>query len=120
MSIRYCVGDKDTRPWGTWEVLNVGEKYIIKKIIVNPNKILSLQLHHHRCEHWIIVQGTATVTLGDNTFTAHQNTSVYIEKEQKHRIGNNTTQDVIFIEIQTGDILDETDIVRFEDQYGRV
>lgn len=120
MSIHYKVADRDTRPWGTWEVVDVGQKHIVKKITVMPNKILSLQLHHHRYEHWIIVQGIANVTLDDQTFLANENSAVFIQKEQKHRIANNTNEPLIFIEIQTGDILDENDIVRFEDSYGRV
>lgn len=120
MTIFYKKGDMDTRPWGTWEVIEAGEGYIVKKITVLPGKILSLQLHHHRAEHWIIVSGSAEVTLGENVFTAPQNTAVYIDKEQKHRIANNTDNPMVFIEIQTGDTLDENDIVRFEDRYGRV
>ncbi|MGN1063069.1 MAG: phosphomannose isomerase type II C-terminal cupin domain [Alphaproteobacteria bacterium] len=120
MSVHYKTGDMDIRPWGIWEVIDVGATYIVKKITVMPGKILSLQLHHHRSEHWIIVSGTAEVTLDGRTFIAECNTPVYIEKEQKHRIANNTNLPMIFIEIQTGDILDENDIVRFEDRYGRV
>ena len=120
MSVTYKVGESDTRPWGTWEVLDVGAEYIVKKITVMPGKILSLQMHHYRSEHWIIAYGEAEVTLGDKVFTAPQNTPVYIEKEQKHRIANKTDKPMIFIEIQTGKTLDENDIVRFEDSYGRV
>lgn len=120
MSILYKTGDKDTRPWGTWEVLDVGANYIVKKICVWPGKILSLQMHHHRAEHWIIADGTAEVTLGDKVFTAVSDTAVYIEKEQKHRIANKTDVPMTFIEVQTGETLDESDIVRFEDSYGRV
>lgn len=120
MSVSYKIGEKDTRPWGTWEVLDVGDQYIVKRITVMPGKILSLQMHHHRAEHWIIAQGTAEVTLGNKIFKAPQDTPVYIQKEQKHRIANRTEEPLIFIEVQTGDTLDENDIVRFEDQYGRV
>lgn len=120
MPVMYKAGDKDTRPWGDWEVLDAGQNYIVKRIRVLPDKKLSLQLHHHRAEHWIIAQGTATVTLGEKTFSASADTAIYIQKEQKHRIANETNTPIIFIEVQTGDTLDEADIVRFEDSYGRV
>lgn len=116
----YARGQKDTRPWGTWEVLDAGDGYCVKKICVTPGNILSLQLHHYRAEHWIIVRGEALVTLGDDKIVKKANESVYIPAETKHRIQNNTQQDMEFIEIQTGENLDENDIVRFEDSYGRV
>ncbi len=119
MTVSYKAGDKDNRPWGTWEVVDVGENYIVKKICVNPGQTLSLQMHHHRDEHWIITSGQATITLGEKQFDASENTPVFIKAGQKHRIANKTEQPVIFIEIQTGNTLDENDIVRFEDQYGR-
>lgn len=115
----YARGQKDTRPWGTWEVLDAGDGYCVKKICVTPGNILSLQLHHYRAEHWIIVHGEALVTLGDDKIVKKANESVYIPAETKHRIQNNTQQDMEFIEIQTGENLDENDIVRFEDSYGR-
>ncbi len=120
MTITYKIGDKDIRPWGTWEVLDVGTNYIVKRITVLPDKLLSLQLHHHRSEHWIITNGTAEVTLQDTIQSVPQNGHVFIPIETKHRIANKTNEPIIFIEIQTGDLLDETDIVRFKDQYGRV
>ncbi len=120
MTVNYKRGDFDSRPWGTWEVLDAGESHIVKKLVVLPNQSVSLQLHHKRNEHWIIVQGTATVTLGDEVKTVRQDEAVYIPVETKHRIANLTNEPVIFIEVQTGDNLDENDIVRFEDQYGRV
>ena len=120
MAVNYKKGEKDTRTWGDWEVLDVGENYIVKRIRVLPDKKLSLQMHHHRSEHWIISEGTAKVTLDEKTFDAPANTPIFIEVEQKHRIANETELPVVFIEIQTGDTLDENDIVRFEDAYGRV
>ncbi len=120
MTITYKTGDKDTRPWGTWEVIATGETYIVKRICVMPNQQLSLQKHHYRDEHWIIVQGTAEITLDDKVFVAEQNTPIFIKAEQLHRIANRTETPVIFIEVQTGDSLDENDIVRLEDNYGRV
>ena len=119
MVVLYKKGQKDTRPWGDWEVLDAGENYIVKRIRVLPDKKLSLQMHHHRSEHWIIAQGTAKVTLGDKIFEAPANTPIFIEVEQKHRIANETSDTVVFIEVQTGDTLDENDIVRFADDYGR-
>jgi mannose-6-phosphate isomerase-like protein (cupin superfamily) len=116
----YKVGDNDTRPWGTWQVLDVGAKHIVKRIVVQPGKILSLQLHHHRDEHWIIVKGAATVTVGDQVLTKKENESVFIPRETQHRIANDTEEPMEFIEVQTGDELREDDIVRLQDAYGRV
>lgn len=120
MANNYKKGDKDTRPWGTWEVLDSGDGFCVKRICVTPGNILSLQLHHFRAEHWIIVKGEALVTLGEEKLIKRADESVYIPKETKHRIQNPTQEDMEFIEIQTGENLDENDIVRFEDTYGRV
>lgn len=121
MATTYQRGDNDTRPWGTWEVLDVGKNFCVKRIKVNPQAILSLQLHNFRAEHWIIVEGDAMIVLGDDTLYRHANDSIYIPVKTKHRIKNNSsTSPLIFIEIQTGESLDENDIVRFEDSYGRV
>ena len=120
MATTYKKGDSDIRPWGTWEVLEASTNYCVKKITVKPDSILSLQLHHHRSEHWIIVEGEAVVTLGDSIITKKENESVYIPCETKHRIQNNTSNNMVFIEVQTGEHLDENDIVRLEDKYGRV
>jgi len=119
MTNNYKRGDKDNRPWGTWEVLDSGMGFCVKRIKVTPGNILSLQLHHHRSEHWIIVKGTAIVTLGEEKIEKKANESIYIPVETKHRIQNDTNEDMEFIEIQTGETLDENDIVRFEDSYGR-
>ena len=120
MTINYKVGEHDTRPWGTWEVIAVGEHHIVKKIVVMPGQQLSLQIHHHRDEHWIIAEGTAEVTLDQKVFQAPSNTPIFIKVGQKHRVANRTDKPVIFIEVQTGETLDENDIVRLEDNYGRV
>ncbi len=120
MSVSYKVGEMGERPWGTWEALAVGSNYIVKRIIVNPHQKLSLQSHEFRSEHWIIASGTGTVTLDDKTFDTPQDTHIYIEKQQKHRMENKTDFPVVFIEVQTGDTLDENDIQRYEDIYGRV
>jgi len=116
----YKKGDKDNRPWGTWEVLDSGDGFCVKRICVTPNNILSLQSHNHRAEHWIIVKGAAIVTLGEEKLCKKTNESIYIPAQTKHRIQNNGLEDMIFIEIQTGEILDENDIIRYEDSYGRV
>lgn len=120
MASTYKRGDKDTRPWGTWEVLDGGNNFCVKKICVKPHSQLSLQLHYHRSEHWIIVHGNAKITLGDETLIRKTEEAVFIPVNTKHRIENDTDSDLIFIEVQTGDNLDENDIVRFEDIYGRV
>jgi len=120
MANLYRKGDFDTRPWGKWEVLDGAENFCVKRITVNPKSMLSLQLHHHRGEHWIVVKGKAFVTLDDKVFEVKADEAVYINKETKHRIENRSDEPMEFIEVQTGDNLDENDIVRFEDIYGRV
>lgn len=121
MATNYKRGDHDSRPWGTWEVLDSGENFCVKKITVKPDAILSLQMHNFRAEHWIIVDGEAMVVLGEDTLYRHEDEAVYIPVKTKHRIKNTSQQvPLTFIEIQTGDNLDEADIVRFEDSYGRV
>ena len=120
MVTTYQKGASDKRPWGTWEVLDSGDGFCVKKICVNPHSQLSLQLHHHRSEHWIIASGEAVVTLGEQKINAKADSAIYIPFETKHRIQNDTDSILIFIEVQTGDLLDENDIVRFEDVYGRV
>lgn len=121
MATNYKKGDHDSRPWGTWEVLDSGEHFCVKRIMVKPDAILSLQLHNHRAEHWIIAEGEAMVVLGDDTLYRKADDSIYIPVKTKHRIKNTSKEkELIFIEIQTGETLDENDIVRFEDSYGRV
>lgn len=120
MANAYKKGDKDNRPWGTWEVLDAGDGFCVKRICVTPGNILSLQSHNFRSEHWIIVQGEAVVTLGEDKIVKKANESVYIPVTVKHRIQNNTTANMEFIEVQAGDNLDENDIIRYEDSYGRV
>lgn len=120
MANNYKRGEHDIRPWGTWEVLDAGDGFCVKRICVTPGNILSLQLHHFRAEHWIIVKGEAVVTLGEDKIVKKANESIYIPVETKHRIQNNSKENMEFIEIQTGENLDENDIVRFEDSYGRV
>lgn len=121
MSINYVKGDSDTRPWGTWEVLDAGEHFCVKRITVKPEAILSLQMHNYRAEHWIIAEGEAMIILGNDTLYRKADESVYIPVKTKHRIKNTSkNSDLVFIEVQTGEKLDENDIIRFEDTYGRV
>lgn len=108
------------RPWGTYTVLEEGEGFKVKRIEVKPGASLSLQMHHHRSEHWTVVSGVATVVNGDSTTTLAANQSTYIPAGNKHRLTNPGVVDVVMIEVQTGGYLGEDDIVRFEDVYGRV
>lgn len=107
------------RPWGWYESLESGPAYQVKRINVKPGAALSLQLHHHRAEHWIVVHGLARVTCDESVFELHANESTYIPKESKHRLENIGTTDLELIEVQTGEYLGEDDIVRFMDVYGR-
>ncbi len=119
MGVSYKIGDKDTRPWGDWECIGVGDNFIVKKIRVLPKAMLSLQSHEFRSEHWVIVEGLATVVLGEETFDKKANESVFVPVKTKHRMINNTDEDVVFIEVQYGEKLDENDITRYEDIYSR-
>lgn len=107
------------RPWGNYDSIDMGERYQVKRITVNPGEILSLQMHHHRAEHWIVVSGTASVTRGDETFIVTENQSTYIPIGTKHRLENKGAIPLEMIEVQSGSYLGEDDIVRFEDVYGR-
>jgi mannose-1-phosphate guanylyltransferase len=107
------------RPWGTYTVLEEGERFKIKRIVVKPGASLSLQMHHHRSEHWIVVNGMARVTNGDNVLFLNTNESTFIPAGHLHRLENPGVIDLVMIEVQSGDYLGEDDIVRFEDCYGR-
>lgn len=107
------------RPWGWYDSLNKGEGFQVKRIMVNPGAILSLQMHQRRSEHWIVVRGTAKVTLGEETRLLTENQSVFIPVGEKHRVGNPGQIPLEIIEIQCGTYLGEDDIVRLEDRYGR-
>jgi len=107
------------RPWGSYECIDRGERYQAKRITVNPGAALSLQLHHHRAEHWIVVSGTAQVTRGDEVFLVTENESTFIPLGTKHRLENKGAIPLEMIEVQSGSYLGEDDIVRFEDIYGR-
>tara|TARA_R110000868_G_scaffold380784_1_gene646842 strand:+ start:15354 stop:16772 length:1419 start_codon:yes stop_codon:yes gene_type:complete len=107
------------RPWGTYQTVFEEPHFLVKKITVNPGEQLSLQLHHQRSEHWTAVKGTVTVTVGDKITELKRDESIYIPLEEKHRMANNTDEVVEIVEVQIGDKLEETDIVRLEDNYGR-
>jgi mannose-1-phosphate guanylyltransferase / mannose-6-phosphate isomerase len=107
------------RPWGSYQSLDLGERYQVKRIVVKPGSRLSLQLHHHRAEHWVVVRGTALVTIDDTIRTLHENESVYVPSGSRHRLENPGKIDLELIEVQTGSYLAEDDIVRFEDDYNR-
>ena len=108
------------RPWGSYHSLDLGERYQVKRIVVKPGKRLSLQSHNHRAEHWIVVRGTARVTVGDEVKTIHENESTYIPIGAKHRLQNVGKIDLELIEVQTGSYLGEDDIERFDDDFHRV
>ncbi|MGH8540334.1 MAG: mannose-1-phosphate guanylyltransferase/mannose-6-phosphate isomerase [Stenotrophobium sp.] len=107
------------RPWGSYEGIAEAERFQVKRIIVKPGQKLSLQMHHHRAEHWIVVKGTARVTCGDKVFLLHEDQSTYIPLGEKHRLENPGNIQLELIEVQSGAYLGEDDIVRFEDVYGR-
>ncbi len=107
------------RPWGSYEGVDRGERFQVKRIVVAPGASLSLQMHHHRAEHWIVVHGTARVTRGEETFLLAENQSTYIPIGVVHRLENPGTIPLELIEVQSGSYLGEDDIVRFDDQYGR-
>jgi mannose-1-phosphate guanylyltransferase/mannose-6-phosphate isomerase len=107
------------RPWGSYEGIDSGKNFQVKHITVNPGAKLSLQMHHKRAEHWIVVSGTAQVTCGDKVFPLKENQSTYIPLGEKHRLENLGPEPLHLIEVQSGSYLGEDDIVRFEDTYGR-
>jgi mannose-1-phosphate guanylyltransferase/mannose-6-phosphate isomerase len=107
------------RPWGSYTVLETGDRFKIKKIEVNPGARLSYQMHYHRSEHWVVVAGTARVTNGDRVYDVHPNESTYIPMSTKHRLENHGKIPLQIIEVQNGDYLEEDDIIRFDDEYKR-
>lgn len=109
-----------SRPWGTYTVLEEGARFKIKRIVVKPGAALSLQMHHHRSEHWIVVQGMAKVINGTQSHLINSNESTFIPAGHRHRLENPGVMELVMIEVQSGEYLGEDDIVRFEDQYGRV
>ena len=111
---------KVSRPWGWYDSIDEGSQFKVKRIMVKPGASLSLQMHHHRAEHWIVVRGTAEITNGDKSLTLTENQSTYIPLGQIHRLANPGMVPLEIIEVQSGSYLGEDDIVRFEDTYGRI
>jgi mannose-1-phosphate guanylyltransferase/mannose-6-phosphate isomerase len=117
---KYCDENPTTlRPWGSFEIIDFGKNFKVKKIIVKPFCALSLQKHQHRSEHWVVVKGTARVTCQDREFILNENESTFIPLGKKHRLENKNNDFLEIIEIQTGNYLGEDDIFRFNDNYGR-
>ncbi len=110
---------KEERPWGTFKILEEGNGFKVKLITVNPGKRLSLQSHKHRDEHWVVVAGEAQIEIDDQVFVKNAGEHVFIKREQKHRLGNNGTEQAHLIETQIGDYLGEDDITRYDDDFGR-
>jgi mannose-1-phosphate guanylyltransferase/mannose-6-phosphate isomerase len=115
----HTVHRKVYRPWGWYDSIDQGERFQVKRILVNPGASLSLQMHYHRAEHWIVVSGTAEVTNGDKVLVLSENQSTYIPLGQVHRLANPGKMPLEIIEVQSGSYLGEDDIVRFDDSYGR-
>lgn len=112
------------RPWGSYTELEKGERYKIKRITVKPGEALSLQMHHHRSEHWVVVKGTAKVILEDKEgnlkeYFIHENESIYVPKSTRHRLINPGKIPLEIIEVQVGEYVEEDDIVRYDDKYKR-
>lgn len=108
------------RPWGSYTVLEERTNFKIKRIVVNPGAKLSMQMHKHRSEHWVVVSGVATISNNDIEYTLQENQSTYIPQTHRHRLANNTSEPLSIIEVQCGKYVGEDDIVRFDDHYGRL
>ena len=107
------------RPWGTYDTLDSGPGFQVKRLTIDPGASISLQMHRHRAEHWVVVAGTARVTRGDEVFLLHENESAYVSHGTRHRIENPTDDPLQIVEVQTGEYLGEDDIVRYHDNYAR-
>jgi mannose-1-phosphate guanylyltransferase/mannose-6-phosphate isomerase len=107
------------RPWGYYESVDAGPGFQVKRLMVKPGHKISLQMHHQRAEHWVVVSGTARVTRGDEVFVLERNQSTYIPLGTRHRLENAGPAPLLIVEVQSGDYLGEDDIVRFEDSYNR-
>jgi mannose-1-phosphate guanylyltransferase / mannose-6-phosphate isomerase len=107
------------RPWGFYQTVDIGERFQVKRIMVKPGAKLSLQMHHHRAEHWVVVSGTALTTCNGDVRLLHENEAIYIPAGATHRLENPSKVAVHLIEVQSGAYLGEDDIVRFDDTYGR-
>jgi mannose-6-phosphate isomerase len=118
-AIQLGVAATEIRPWGSFTTLEEGAGYKIKRIEVNPGHRLSLQMHHHRSEHWIVVSGTAKVTCGEEEMILGSNQSTYVPQCTIHRLENPGVINLVLIEVQNGQYLGEDDIIRFSDDYAR-
>ena len=118
--ITYHVGEKGTRPWGEWQVLDLQSHVVVKKLLVYPGGRLSLQRHQHRTERWIVTEGVATVLCDKNLMHLNVGESIMIPCGSLHRLSNSGTAPLALIEVQIGSYLSEEDIERFTDDYGRV
>lgn len=118
---RECVVSpaKVARPWGSYETIADGQRFQVKHIVVDPGETLSLQMHYHRAEHWVVVRGSAEVTVGDTVSILQENESTYIPAGTRHRLANPGKVPLELVEVQCGPYLGEDDILRFDDQYGR-
>lgn len=110
---------KEIRPWGNFEVLSEGEGFKVKKIVVDPKQKLSLQVHAKRSEYWVVVRGEADIVRGEERMKLPEGNATFIPCGLTHRIANNTDEELIIIETQLGQYVEEDDIIRFEDDYGR-
>ena len=108
------------KPWGSFEILQSGKKFLVKKIFVKPGGVLSLQSHEHRSEHWIVAEGEAEVTIDKKVINLKENENIFIPKGAIHRMANKKDHDLVIIEMWYGDTLDENDIKRYEDIYERI
>ena len=118
-TVRYSVGDSEERPWGNWRVVDAGATFITKRVEVKAGHRLSLQRHQHRSEHWVVVDGEGEATVDDSRIQVGPGDYVVIPCGAVHRIQNTGTGTLIFVEVQYGDILDENDITRLQDDYFR-
>ena len=107
------------KPWGSYQILEKNKNYLVKNIIVKPGGALSLQSHKYRSEHWVVVKGRAQVRINDDIKILETNESIFIPPQTKHRLANNDLEDLVIIEVWHGNILEEEDIKRYEDIYGR-
>jgi len=107
------------RPWGFYQCIDAGDSFQAKRLTINPGGILSLQKHQHRAEHWVVVDGTAHITRGEESFELHKNESIFVPQGTVHRLENKGDDPLLLIEVQSGDYLGEDDIERLEDIYGR-
>ena len=112
-------GEFEHRPWGAWYVLDEGEGYKVKRIEVEPGQRLSYQTHEHRSEHWVVIKGTATATVDDDTSLVHTGESIDVPLGAKHRLANEGDEELVIVEVQLGGYTGEDDIVRLQDDYGR-